>query len=77
MKQLKDEKIIGSYGTFRDPVIELEDGSTVVAELHYILPNGEMSGTVCQSDGCDYCDGYHNGCRFSSNNKGLRTAYFF
>jgi hypothetical protein len=69
-------KVVGSYGTFYDPVVLL-NGEELVTELHYVTEDDsgklEIGEKVCQSSGCDYCRCDILGCRLSNNGK--RTEY--
>lgn len=66
---------IGSYGTFNLPVY-LVDGEEHVAEEYFLGENSEPEQTVCQSAGCEYCEGDYTGCRHAPKNRGRATDWF-
>jgi len=68
-------ELVGSYGTFGNPIICFE-GETHVAELCFIK-DGKVVGSVCQSTGCDYCNGYHSGCPNNPENASLEQNWVF
>lgn len=77
LKIWTNEKHVGSYGTFGNPIIELPNGDEAVCEEYYLDDNGNPTETVCQSRGCDFCSGHYDGCRNIKENVGRQTAYFY
>lgn len=72
MKVVYDNKeieveVVGSYGTFDNPVVEI-NGDEYVTYPCYVDPEtGEKISEMCQSHGCDYCEGdSYNSCRYGS-----------
>lgn len=65
--------VVGSYGTEQFPVVSI-DGKELVAEEYFVDAQGSLVSGVCQSRGCDYCEGHHAGCRCGEN-AGLATVY--
>ena len=49
---------VSSYGTFNDPIVNY-NGMELVCDFRHI-PSQQ---NVCQSGGCDFCNGYYAGCR--------------
>ena len=65
--------VVGFYGTEQYPVVSV-DGKEHVAEEYFVDAQGSLVSGVCQSRGCDYCEGHHSGCRCGEN-AGLETVY--
>lgn len=59
--------VVGEYGD--NPIVTWL-GHEMVAEYCYIDSNGNRVSSVCTSRGCDYCNGYCLGCRYSAESKG-------
>ena len=60
--EIKEAKVIGSYGLFDNPVVELE-GHKYVAEPVFVNDNLEILSSRCQSNGCFFCEGKSDSCR--------------
>lgn len=61
--KLIEAAVVGAYGTFGDPIVEV-DGEESVVNFAFIDPEtGETLADCCQSVGCDFCSGDHTGCR--------------
>lgn len=59
-----EAKVVGEYGTFNDPIVEI-NGSTYVTRCVFVDPEtNEELANVCLSQGCGYCSGDYTGCRF-------------
>ena len=60
-----DAKVVGTYGTFKNPIVEI-DGNQYVASDSFVDPNTkEVLASMCKSHGCDYCNDHSAiGCRY-------------
>lgn len=78
MTKLTTEEVVGNYGTFGNPVIEV-NGEQHVCEPYFVDSEGNPLYPACQSVGCGYCTGNSTveGCRNVARNSELRKEWFY